>query len=118
MGHAANLEVKTEGDNSMLRKQGSPEGMYGRLALQDLRDMVRATLPEPQFPVAQAPAPRTPCLEAGLPLNDVRGLNIRIHLVRRTVQMTLRAVDDEQRVHSRGRTRHLSNYLKPVCSRL
>ena len=43
MGHAANLNAKAEGDKSMLRKQGPLEDVYGKNALQDPRDMVKAS---------------------------------------------------------------------------
>ena len=46
----AYLAVKTKGDNRMPSKQGTLEGAYNRLALQDLRDMAKAILLEPQLP--------------------------------------------------------------------
>jgi hypothetical protein len=65
VGHAAYLEVKTEGKHSMLRKQEPPEDVYGMFVLQDPRAMVKATLPEPQFPEVQVATPRSPRLLRG-----------------------------------------------------
>jgi len=49
----------------MLRKQGPLEDVYGKNALQDPRDMVKATLPESQSPVILKPLPRLPRLSRG-----------------------------------------------------
>jgi hypothetical protein len=65
VGHAAYLDVKAERDHSMLRKRGPSEDVYGMIALQDPRDMVKATLPEPQFPVIKVAIPRLPRLLRG-----------------------------------------------------
>jgi len=47
----AYLAVKTKGDNRMPLKRESPEDAYGRVGPQDLRDMAKAILLEPQYPV-------------------------------------------------------------------
>ena len=65
MGHAAYLEVKTDGDHSMLRTQGPSEDVYGMIALQDPRDTVKAGLPESQSPVIKVAIPRLPRLLRG-----------------------------------------------------
>jgi len=57
MGGPTYLETKVEGESSMSVKRSLPEGGYGA-APQDPRDMVRARLPEPQFPVMQYHIPR------------------------------------------------------------
>ena len=49
MGQPTYLEAKAEGDNSMSVKRLRPESVVGPVP-QDPRDMVKATLPEPQFP--------------------------------------------------------------------
>ncbi len=49
MGQPTYLEAKAEGDNSMSVKRLQPQSVV-RLVPQDPRDMVKATLPEPQFP--------------------------------------------------------------------
>ena len=49
MGQPTHLEAKAEGENSMSVKRLQPQSVVG-LVPQDLRDMVKATLPEPQFP--------------------------------------------------------------------
>jgi hypothetical protein len=53
LGSTAYLEAKAKGDNSMPLKREMPEGVYGSVP-QDPRDMVRAGLPEPQFPAMQS----------------------------------------------------------------
>jgi hypothetical protein len=70
VGQATYLDAKAEGDNSMSSKRGPSEGVYGKFAPQDPHDMVRARLPESQFPAAQVVTPRSPRLEAGPPLTD------------------------------------------------
>ncbi|CAA9237597.1 MAG: hypothetical protein AVDCRST_MAG93-1165 [uncultured Chloroflexia bacterium] len=57
MGQQPYLDVKAEGNGSMAVKQGTPEDVYG-VVLQDPRAMVRAPLPEPQWPAMQAYIPR------------------------------------------------------------
>jgi hypothetical protein len=49
--------ANAKGDNSMLTKRETPEGMYG-VVLQDPSDMVKAELLEPQLPAVKPPAPR------------------------------------------------------------
>ncbi len=49
MGQPTYLDVKTERDNSMSVKRLQPQSVV-RLVPQDPRDMVKARLPEPQFP--------------------------------------------------------------------
>jgi hypothetical protein len=56
MGQSAYLEMKVEGENSMSMKRRAMEGGYV-VAPQDPRDMVRALLPEPQFPAMQYHVP-------------------------------------------------------------
>jgi RNA-directed DNA polymerase len=53
LGSTTYLEAKAEGNTSMSVTQSTSEGVYG-VALQDPRDRVRATLPEPQFPAMEA----------------------------------------------------------------
>jgi len=72
VGHAAHLDAKAEGDNSMLRKREQAEDVYASLVPQDPRDMVRATLLESQFPGAQRAASRLPRPQAGPPFNRPR----------------------------------------------
>ncbi len=45
MSHPIYLEMKIKGENSMLEKRSMLEDAEG-VALQDLRDMVKAILPE------------------------------------------------------------------------
>jgi hypothetical protein len=52
LGHPPDLEVKAEGDNSMVGKREQPEDADGGVP-QDPRDMVKAALPEPQSPAVQ-----------------------------------------------------------------
>jgi len=103
VGHAANLDVKTERDKSMLRKQGPPEDVYGKIALQDPRDMVKATLPEPQFPAIKVAIPRSSRLLRGLRHHDSRTCREGTY----QFPINLRTEGDGQRAHSRERTRHL-----------
>jgi len=56
----------------MLRKQGPLEDVYGKNALQDPRDMVKATLPESQFPVILKPDPPIITSTAGPSTDRVR----------------------------------------------
>jgi hypothetical protein len=56
LGQPADLAVKTNGDNSMLVKRSTTEGVYV-VALRDPRDMVKAILPEPQSPAMSMPHP-------------------------------------------------------------
>ena len=49
MGQPTYLKAKAEGDNSMSVKRLGSEGVVGPVP-QDPRDMVKAELPEPQFP--------------------------------------------------------------------
>ena len=72
MGHAAYPDAKAKGNNSMLRKREQAEDVYASLVPQDPRDMVRTTLFESQFPVAQRAASRLPRPQAGPPLHRLR----------------------------------------------
>jgi len=56
LGHPPYLEVKTEGDSSMVGKRERPEDAYGRDS-RDPRDTVKAGLPEPQSPVMPHSSP-------------------------------------------------------------
>jgi hypothetical protein len=56
-GSTAYLAAKAQGDGSMPLKRGRAEDAYGR-APQDPRDMVKATLLEPQSPAMEAYIPR------------------------------------------------------------
>jgi hypothetical protein len=58
------LAAKAKGDNSMALKWKSPEDVYGDV-LQDLSDMVKAELPEPQSPVVKLSTPRSQRLYCG-----------------------------------------------------
>jgi len=51
-GSSTYLRAKAGGDKSMSEKRESQEGVYGAVP-QDPRDMVKAILPEPQFPVVE-----------------------------------------------------------------
>ena len=51
-GSTANLNAKAGGDNRMPLKRKPSEDAYDAVP-QDPRDMVRAKLPEPQFPAMQ-----------------------------------------------------------------
>jgi hypothetical protein len=51
VGYLIYPAAKAKGDKSMSGTQGTPEGVYGRDALQGPRSMVKAVLPEAQFPV-------------------------------------------------------------------
>jgi len=53
LGHLTDRMSKDLWDKSMLEKQETLEDAY-RAVLQGPRDMVKATLPEPQFPAVQA----------------------------------------------------------------
>ena len=53
LGHPTDRMSKDLWDKSMLEKQETLEDAY-RAVLQGPRDMVKATLPEPQFPAVQA----------------------------------------------------------------
>ncbi len=55
-GSTAYLEAKAQGDSSMPLKQWPPEASVGA-ALQDPRDMVKATLPATQSPVGNDGCP-------------------------------------------------------------
>jgi hypothetical protein len=52
----AYLAVKTKGNNRMPLKRESPEDAYGWNVSQDLRDMAKAMLLEPQYPVMNNPS--------------------------------------------------------------
>jgi hypothetical protein len=45
LGHPTNLKAKARGENSLLEKRETFEGIYD-VVLQDPRDMVKAELPE------------------------------------------------------------------------
>src|SRR5215470_15099182 len=51
-GSSTYLRAKAGGDKSMSEKRESQEGVYGAVP-QDPRDMVKAILAEPQFPVVE-----------------------------------------------------------------
>ena len=57
LGHRVYLKAKAGGENSMPEKRGSPEDAKDA-APQGPRDMVKATLPEPQSPAVE---PHTRC---------------------------------------------------------
>ncbi|NMG22090.1 hypothetical protein DP116_22580 [Brasilonema bromeliae SPC951] len=57
--------AKAKGDSSMLIKQKKLEDAYN-FVLQDPRDMVRAKLPKPQFPVMEAYIPRLTASHGGV----------------------------------------------------
>ena len=57
-GPAAYLATKVKGDRSMPSKQEMAEGVYA-IVLQGPRDMVKAELPESQFPVLQSSSLRS-----------------------------------------------------------
>jgi hypothetical protein len=63
------LAVKTKGDKRMALKWRSPEGVYGD-ALQDLSDMVKAGLPEPQPPVVKLSTSRSQRIYCGATENS------------------------------------------------
>ncbi len=56
LGHPPYLEVKAEGDSSMVGKRERPEDAYGRDS-RGPRDTVKAGLPEPQSPVMPHSSP-------------------------------------------------------------
>jgi hypothetical protein len=74
LGQPADLAVKTNGDNSMLVKRSTTEGVYV-VALRDPRDMVKAIRPESQSPAMSRPHPlSTTPLKAA-----IRGWGVEYH---------------------------------------
>ena len=75
LGHPIHLKAKAGGDKSMSEKREASEDAY-EVVLQGPRDMVKATLPEPQSPaVPPAPSPpqRLGALLPGAPRSSVAG---------------------------------------------
>jgi len=58
------LAAKANGDNRMAVKRELPEDVYGKVP-QDLSDMVKAELPESQYPVTQSHVSRLQHLQCG-----------------------------------------------------
>lgn len=82
IGHRTHLEPKGEGETSMSGKRMNSETVYGPDP-QDLSDMVKAGLPEPQDPLSKVSYPGTTVEHPGRPSDTAKVSQLRPNASRR-----------------------------------